>query len=671
MTLSRPKSWPAWAARGVALGAVLASWAVSIAASQATDPPSRAELRREFEAGNFKDAFEGFRRLAINPADDSRQVGEDLASPAGHLQQLGRLDKLDDFREAVDSRPCQELAASLVGCKHLYGKRPCRHAGRRQISPRRQRRPNRSTRRSQAVNATPRDRVRALQLLAAAMPLADADPARADVANLYLDLGARVAFEPRPSTPRGNCRRSPISPNCPTTSRVGLSGESPQGAPVDADNAPVFYSAPKRWTDAANDGQRWRWALDQAAECDPRRLNPVRWETAQFFQSQFGVETLADYPQLFDASEELKVGKGNASADASIYALAYFGRGRNDRTAGDAASSDSSCPTNSTPSDLSTNRRRAANRPRRRSASKHWRGFSKTAGNTIERPIIGGKRFANMARDARIRAAIGWTRFVGNWGRFEPGAPQPAGRGATVDFRFRNGRQVSFEAHAIKLDKLLADVKAYLKSNPRPIDSAKIDVQSIGARLMQENQQQYIGAKVAAWDLELQPRRNHFDRRITVTTPLQTAGAYLLTAQMADGNTSHIVVWLDDTVIVKKPLADGTFYYVADAATGQPIAKANIELFGYRQSQPIAGKPVDVETVDFADQTDADGQLIVAASAQRSANSTGWRSPPRPPDDSPISASRTSPRRICSTRNTTRRRSSRFRIGPCIGRARR
>ncbi len=242
--------------------------------------------------------------------------------------------------------------------------------------------------------------------------------------------------------------------------------------------------------------------------------------------------------------------------------------------------------------------------------SKHWRAFSKTGANTIEPPIIGCKRFANMV-PAQEFAPRSVGSDCGKLGPIRAGALQPAGRGATVDFRFRNGRQVSFEAHAIKLDKLLADVKAYLKSNPRPIDSSKIDVQSIGARLMQENQEQYVGAKVAAWDLELQPRRNHFDRRITVTTPLQTAGAYLLTARMADGNTSHIVVWLDDTVIVKKPLADGTFYYVADAATGQPIAKANIEMFGYRQSQPIAGKPVDVETIDFTDQTDADGQLIV------------------------------------------------------------
>ena len=54
---------------------------------------------------------------------------------------------------------------------------------------------------------------------------------------------------------------------------------------------------------------------------------------------------------------------------------------------------------------------------------------------------------------------------------------------------------------------------------------------------------------------------------------------------MADGNTSRIIVWVDDTVIVKKPLDGKALYYVADAVTGKPIAKANVEFFGWRQEQ--------------------------------------------------------------------------------------
>ncbi len=109
----------------------------------------------------------------------------------------------------------------------------------------------------------------------------------------------------------------------------------------------------------------------------------------------------------------------------------------------------------------------------------------------------------------------------------------------------------------------------------------------IGSLLGQKEDQKYLGGKVADWDLALTPRPGHADRRLTVATPLEHAGVYLVTAKLADGNTSRTVVWLEDLAIVRKPLATGMFYYVADAVTGQPIVKAKLEFFGYRQV-PIA-----------------------------------------------------------------------------------
>ena len=125
------------------------------------------------------------------------------------------------------------------------------------------------------------------------------------------------------------------------------------------------------------------------------------------------------------------------------------------------------------------------------------------------------------------------------------------------------------------------------------------------------NQQQYLGRPVANWDLDLEPLPGHFDRRITVTTPLQKAGAYLLTARMEGGNTSRIVVWLDDTVIVKKPLADKAYYFVADARTGQPVPRADVELFGWRMVQVDGKNEFRVETKTLSLKTDGDGQVQV------------------------------------------------------------
>ena len=42
----------------------------------------------------------------------------------------------------------------------------------------------------------------------------------------------------------------------------------------------------------------------------------------------------------------------------------------------------------------------------------------------------------------------------------------------------------------------------------------------------------------------------------------------LVTATMANGNVSRIIIWNTDTIILKKNLDGQTLYYVADAATG-------------------------------------------------------------------------------------------------------
>ena len=212
-------------------------------------------------------------------------------------------------------------------------------------------------------------------------------------------------------------------------------------------------------------------------------------------------------------------------------------------------------------------------------------------------------------------------QIVDNWGRFESIMTQPAGQGATVEFRFRNGNEVSFEAHEIKVKKLLDDVKAYLKSNPQQLNWQNMNIGNLGYRLVQQNQKQYVGERVANWKLELQPREDHFDSRITVTTPLQKAGAYLLTAKMAGGNTSKIIVWLSDTAIVKKPLQGQAYYFVADAVTGKPIERANLELFGYWQEH-LGKRKYRIHTKNFAEFTDRDGQVF--QSVENDSNRYQW-----------------------------------------------
>ena len=192
---------------------------------------------------------------------------------------------------------------------------------------------------------------------------------------------------------------------------------------------------------------------------------------------------------------------------------------------------------------------------------------------------------------------------------------QPAGQGATVEYRFRNGDNVVFTAQEIKVEKLLDDVKAEIKSQRRRVGWQNFSIGDIGYRLVTEHQKQYLGRQVVQWELPLKPRAGHFDQRITVSTPLQKAGAYLLTAKMAGGNTSYIIVWLADTAIVHKQLQGKNYYYVADAAGGAPVPKAEVEFFGWRQEfrQP---NQYEIVTKQFAEYADADGQLLMDPASQ-------------------------------------------------------
>ncbi len=69
--------------------------------------------------------------------------------------------------------------------------------------------------------------------------------------------------------------------------------------------------------------------------------------------------------------------------------------------------------------------------------------------------------------------------------------------------------------------------------------------------------------------MDLKPREKHFDKRVKVELPIKTAGAYLIVGKMDGGNTTRVILWDADTVIVKKAMDGGAYYYVADAISAR------------------------------------------------------------------------------------------------------
>ncbi|HEV3261788.1 MAG TPA: MG2 domain-containing protein, partial [Gemmataceae bacterium] len=580
--------------RAGAVGVALAC-AVAIFFLVAAKKPTRREsLMQTYQAGNYKDAYEGLRKLALDPEDDRLQVGKDLETGINCLQQLGRSDEIDAFREAVidvhhqNWRLLDAAAQTYAGTEHygyiVAGKfyRGYHAGGGRYVS------------------TMPRDRARGLQLMQQAMDLTTKETDKAALAEFHLHFANLLLTD---AAQAWRLQYLTDLTQLPDYEDGYSSYGDTHGAPVDAKGNAVFHHVPRSYSAAQSDGERWRWMLVQAAELDASRLSEVEVLFANFLRQQFDVQTMASPGRYVDDDRP--------DQKSGTYAL-------------------------HTLSDRETIAQLATGLKRFKLPDEfNWiRIYQRVAAR-------GKSASGEQARDALarvyedrrqyVKAAAAWMKgveeygagqnnwrqqrfdqIVGNWGRFETGQTQPAGTKATVDFRYRNGNRVTFEAFAVKVPKLLDDVKAYLKSSPGQLDWNRLNIGDVGSRLVWQGDQQYVGDKVASWEMKLKPRPEHVDERVTVTTPLKKPGAYLLTAQMAGGNVSRVIVWVSDTVIVKKQLDGKAYYYVADAVTGQPVAGANVEFFGYKQVQvnPQANA-WRVETTNFAETTDRDGQVIV------------------------------------------------------------
>ncbi|NUQ65716.1 MAG: alpha-2-macroglobulin, partial [Pirellulales bacterium] len=468
--------------------------------------PDRRQFQKMFEDGNYKEALEGFRKLALDPKDDPRQVGQDLQMAVQCLQQLNRVDEVDALIEsAIEVHKQNWRLLWAAACQYME----LPHHG-FMIAGKFHRGDQRGG--GEVVNANERDRVRALQLMVQALPPAKQDANHAEVGEFLLGL-ANMLLNNRDFEESWRLQYLTDLGQLPDYEEGWGSWREIPGAPVDENGKPVYHQVPKSFETAQTDGQRWRWALEQAVEFNPQQADEVKLHFADFLWNQFDVQTMADYGWAFGrmATDDTK------QDESGTYALHTLGE-------------------NETIARLTTGIKRFE--------LPDEFNFIKLYQQVADKPQSGWRiralgQLAEIFENRRQypRAAEFWRRLVemapeddghkhrlqqivGNWGRFEPVMGQPASDKATVEYRFRNGKSVQFTAHAIKAQLLLDDVKAYVKSRPQELDWDMLNLENIGYRIVEQNQQKYLGEQVAAWKLDLEPREKHFDKRVTVETPL-------------------------------------------------------------------------------------------------------------------------------------------------------
>jgi hypothetical protein len=563
----------------------------------------RSNATKAYNDGNYKAAYEGLRKLALDPKNDPALVGKDLELAIHSLTNLGRNEEVDAFREAVikahekNWRLLATAAKTYASGEH-FGfivagefKRGGHRGG------------------GTLFNCLQRDRTRALQLMQQALDNTKNENDKSALAEFHLEF-ANMILQGAGYSDAWRLQYLTDLSKLPDYEEGWWwhRNRNHVGAPVDDKGNPILHKVAKTWKDAASDGERWRWLLTQAMELDSGRTNEVDIIFADFMKSQLGVQTMAYYGWRFGGIGENEDNKDKTGTFAlhtlkenETIARLATGLKRLDvpdefnwikiytRVADRAQTAWGARALDNLGSEFEDRRQY----PR---SAEWWKRAIKEYGP-------GG----DQNRQKRL------DQIVGNWGRFENVQTQLADKEALLDFRYRNGNKVAFEAHEIDVPKLLDDVKAYLRSNPgNRLDYNQLNIHNIGHRLVFEGQTQYLKGKVHEWKVDVKPRPAHVDDRVTVKAPKLKPGAYLITGQMADGNLSRIVLWVNDTVIVKKMLDNQSFYFVADAMTGAPLEKVDVEFFGWRQEQVVPNQNnYRIVTTKHEAKTDADGQIIL------------------------------------------------------------
>ncbi|MGA2257949.1 MAG: hypothetical protein ABSG53_25065 [Thermoguttaceae bacterium] len=509
-------------------GICLGGLAMSTAMGSEDVGQRREKAHKAFTDGNFRVAYDALRLLLLNKA--VVPAVDDLNEAMASLQRLNQTSEIDELLESAvkthEGDPSRWWF--LWDVANQYHQIP--HQG-FIVAGKFSRGPHRGGD-GRPVNTLDRDRVGALQLMVQALPNARKDNDNTKVAR-YLQAMARMWMTGRFGQVESWRLQAKTDLSLLPDYKEGWGyywggrGGQTQGALVDEQGNPVFYNVPKTFDAAQSDGQRWRWSLEQAVEFNPGLKNETQLSLADFLRDQFDVQTMAAAGWRFgrqgaDDSQEEEEG---------VFALPSLGE-------------------NETIDRLATGIKRF-----KLPEEFNYISIYKQVADDAAKSDLGASALENLARIFENRrqypkAADYWRRLIkehssskqakvwqqqleqieANWGRFEPVMSQPAGQGATVEYRFRNGTAVELEAYEIKIPKLLEDVKAYIKGRPPQMDWQKMNIGDLGYRLVTENQKQYLGEKIASWRMEIKPRPRHFDKRLTVATPLQKAGAYLLIA---------------------------------------------------------------------------------------------------------------------------------------------
>ncbi|MDR1268922.1 MAG: alpha-2-macroglobulin, partial [Planctomycetaceae bacterium] len=556
----------------------------SVYAQESVDkenPVSAAE--QLIDQGLHKDALDLLRPWILDPKtveieNPDKEFAIEMVCQT--LQELNRVSETDEFLEkatkiySTDWKMLSSIASSYTSASNFgyiidgkFQRGYHRNGGQR-------------------VTTSEQDRLRALQLYVQAMPLVLKDNDKQKTGSFFLSFKDTIMSNSEWKLQ--SLTDLSVPPDYETQHDWN---NNVSKTPVDGDGNPIYYHVPESWETAKNDGERWRWVLVQVEKQNPDLRDLIILIQAHFNQSQFGEQTLrtSNYFRNISAEPETMANILNLETLGDDETIAQLATGVKRFKIPDEfnyiVQYKKILETGNKNMQISALQSLAI-------IYKNRRQFSRSA-DCYRKLIQEYSDHFNNETKKQYQQFL--DQIIGHWGRFEPAGSKVAGLHAELRYVFRNGKKVNLTAHKINVEKLIDDIKTYLQSKPQKLDRNKIQIDQIGWRLINKDNdeyknvtEKYLGKEVTQWSVELQPAEKHFNQATTISVPIHQAGAYFIRAEMENGNAQSLVLWLNDTAIIQKQLDNSALYFVADAETGEPVADAEVQLFGYKMEYPTS-----------------------------------------------------------------------------------
>ncbi len=549
--------------------------------------------------GNHREAANTFKAILQEkaaPADTLAQALDGAATSLQHLNEQNELELLTEETIKTHADHWQVLAsAAKVFSEFLQ------HSGAFVDNTFKRAAPYNAGR---YADCQLRDKVRSLQLIFAArakMPANTEPKKKAELIYLIIKaLGTEAESDPWKLQALTDLTHLPD---------YGDQDEhgSRQGWPVDASNEPIYFRVPTSYATATNDGERLRFALGELGSLSPANNLAVRALWAGMLKQWFSVRTLQEV--IGHQSPDLE--KQKRDGIATLHTLgddetsmmlatgprrfklppdAQFVRILRELVSSKLDQTQLILPEEFDAEDLLT-----------------------TTLDELVEELLDRHQFEEAATE--LKAAIARTdnpdrkkalnerldQIEGKWGQFLPAEPQAAGSKAKLTLLFRNSFKAEFSARRVDIAKLIKDSIAYLKTSPSGHDDKRpATIENIASDLLRDVGEEYLSDPVEKWMEDLTPLPKHWDTQLILTTPLDTAGTYLIEANVGGKSPVRALLTIEGLTIVETKQADGIHYFVADALTGAPIQKAKLAFFGFNTEWKSDGVLTKTQSLHYS-----------------------------------------------------------------------